>query len=57
MGVPMALASMLFDASNAPRSRHGMMTGQGNLVEAKAMWKMPGRTIAMTQRRVFHFSI
>lgn len=53
----MALESMLFDASNAPRSRQGMMIGQGNLVEAKATWKMPGRTIAMTHKRVFHFSI
>ena len=53
----MALVSMLFEARRAPSSRHGMMTGQGNLVEAKAIWKKPGRTIAATQRSVFHFSM
>ena len=33
-----------------------MMTGQGNSVEAKAIWQTPGKTIAASQRMVFHFS-
>ena len=36
-------------------SRRGRIIGQGNLVEAKAMLKRAGNTIAASQRMVFHF--
>jgi hypothetical protein len=50
------LERRLFEARRHPNSKKGMMTGQGNLVEAKAIWHTPGRTIAAIQRIVFHFS-
>lgn len=34
-----------------------MMMGQGNRVEPRAMWKMPGATMATSHRMVFRFSI
>jgi hypothetical protein len=39
-----------------PMSSSGRIIGQGNLVEAKAMLKKAGNTIAAIQRMVFHFS-
>lgn len=48
--------SILFEASMGPRRIRGRMIGQGNLVEAKAMLKKAGNTIAVSQRMVFHFN-
>ena len=38
-----------------PRRIRGRMIGHGNFVEAKAMLKKAGNTMAMSQRMVFHF--
>lgn len=39
-----------------PMSSRGRINGQGNLVEAKAMLKKAGKTMAASHRIVFHFS-
>ena len=39
-----------------PISSRGRIIGQGNFAEAKAMLKKAGKTIATSQRIVFHFS-
>jgi hypothetical protein len=38
-----------------PNRRNGTIIGHGNFVEAKAMLKKAGNTIAMIQSIVFHF--
>ena len=57
VGSPIALAMKPFDAIRNPSNKNGMMTGQGNLVDAKAMLQTPGSTIAANQRMEFHISI
>ena len=47
--------SILLEASMGPMRIRGRIIGHGNLVEAKAMLKKAGNTIAMSQRMVFHF--
>jgi hypothetical protein len=39
-----------------PKRSSGRIIGHGNLVEAKAMLKKAGDTMAMSQRMVFHFN-
>jgi hypothetical protein len=39
-----------------PKKSRGTTIGQGNLVEAKAMLRNAGNTIAASQRIVFHFN-
>jgi hypothetical protein len=56
VGSPIDFESMLFEARRGPKSKHGIITGHGNLVEAKATWKIPGRIIAVSQRKVFNLS-
>ena len=53
---PMAWASILLENNIGPRSSSGTIIGQGNLVEAKAMLKKAGNTIAASQSMVFHFN-
>jgi hypothetical protein len=53
---PIARISILLEASMKPMRSRGRISGQGNLVEAKAMLKKAGNAIAAIQRRVFHFS-
>ena len=50
----MAWASILLEASMGPSSSRGRTIGQGNLVDAKAMLKNAGKTMAASQSRVFH---
>src|SRR5687768_17211050 len=52
---PMARESILLEANMGPMRIMGRIIGQGNLVEAKAMLKKAGNTIATSQRMVFHF--
>ena len=51
----MARESILLEASMGPKRSSGRIIGHGNLVEAKAMLKKAGDTMAMSQRMVFHF--
>ena len=51
----MARESILLEASMGPKRSRGRSIGHGNLVEAKAMLKKAGDTMAMSQRMVFHF--
>ena len=46
----------MLETSMGPMSSNGRIIGHGNLVEAKAMLKKAGNTIAASQRMVFHFS-
>ena len=52
MASPIALESIWLEAKTGPISRSGRMRGQGNLVDAKPKWQMPGRIIAAIQREV-----
>ena len=52
---PIAWISILLEASIGPMSSSGRTIGQGNLVDANAMLKNAGNTIATSQRMVFHF--
>lgn len=52
----MAWLRILLEASIGPMSSKGTIICQGNLVEAKAILKRAGKTIAVSQRMVFHLS-
>jgi hypothetical protein len=54
---PIAWLSILLEYNIGPMSSRGIIIGQGNLAEAKAMLKKAGDTIAKSQRMVFHFSM
>jgi hypothetical protein len=54
---PIAWVSILLETSMGPISKNGRMSGQGNLVEAKAMLDTAGKAIAASQRMVFHFNM
>ena len=52
----MAWVSILLETNIGPMSSKGTIICQGNLVEANAMLKKAGNTIAVSQRMVFHLS-
>ena len=56
MGSPIAWVIILLEANIGPMSSSGGIICQGNLVEANAMLRKVGNTIARSQRMVFHFS-
>ena len=56
MASPMAWLISLLENSIGPMSSRGTIICQGNLVEANAMLKKAGNTIARSQRMVFHFT-
>jgi hypothetical protein len=49
---PIALASMLLEASMGPMSNIGRITGHGNLADARAECRSAGSAIAVSQRIV-----
>jgi hypothetical protein len=57
VGSPIAFESMRFEARRGPTNKNARMMGQGKLVDRNAMWNMPGRSIAVSQRKLFHFSM
>jgi hypothetical protein len=43
------------EARRHPKSKKGTIICQGNLVDARARLRTAGKTIATSQRAVFHF--
>ena len=56
MASPIALVSILLEASIGPMSNKGRITGHGNLEEARAKCKSTGKPIAVSQRIVLVFT-